>query len=78
MFFSFVIDHPDPGTLKHVFHLLWSGRGGKVHILRPLPRQQVTDSPSSYPQFIMVLPKQLWEDKLTEVKQKKSMVYKTK
>lgn len=69
MFFSFVIDHPDPGALKHVFHLLWSGCGGKVHILRPLPRQQVTYSTSSYPQFMLVLHKQLWEDKLTGVKQ---------
>lgn len=69
VFFSLVIDHPDPGALKHALHLLWRGRGGKVHILGPLPRQQVTHSTPSYPQLMLVLHKQLWEDKRTGVKQ---------
>lgn len=60
MFLSFVIDHPDPSTLEHAFHLLWGSCGGKVHILRSLPGQQVTYSTSSYPQFMLVLHKQLW------------------
>lgn len=66
MFLSFVIDHPDPGALEHAFHLLWGGRGGKVHILRSLPRQQVTHGTTSYPQLMLVLPKQLWKIKVQE------------
>lgn len=59
----FVVDHPDPGTLEHVFHLLWSGRGGEVHILWPLPRQQVPHSTSGYPQLKSVLLKELCQEK---------------
>lgn len=59
----FIVDHSDPGTLEHVFHLLWSGRGGKVHIFRPLPRQQVPDSTSRYPQLKLVLLKQLCRER---------------
>lgn len=66
---SFGIDHPDPSALEHALHLLRGGRGGKVHILRPPPRQQVADGASSYPQLMMVLHKQLWQDRLTGVKQ---------
>lgn len=66
MFLSFVIDHPDASTLEHAFHLLWGSRGGKVHILRSLPGQQVTYSTSSYPQFMLVLQKQLWEINVLE------------
>lgn len=62
MLLSFIIDHPDPSTFEHAFHLLWSGCGGKVHIIRPLPRQQVTYSTSSYPQLVLVLLKHLWEE----------------
>lgn len=68
MHLPFVIDHPDSGTLKHVFHLLRSGRGGKVHIFRPLPRQQVTNSTSGYPQLKLVLLKQLCREQ-TAVRQ---------
>lgn len=55
MLLSFIVDHPDPSTLEHMLHLLWSGCGGKVHIFRPLPGQQVAYSASSYPQLMLVL-----------------------
>lgn len=62
MLLSFIVDHPDPGALEHALHLLWSGCGGKVHIFGPLPRQQVSDGSSSYPQLMLVLLKHLWKE----------------
>lgn len=64
MFLSFIINHPDPSTLEHPLHLLWSGCGGKVHIFRSLPRQQVPYSTSCNPQLMLVLLKQLWEEQI--------------
>lgn len=59
MLLSFIVDHPDACGLKHALHLLRSGCCGKVHIFRPLPRQQVPYSTSGYPQLMLVLLKQL-------------------
>lgn len=61
MLLSFVVDHPDASFLEHLLHLLWSCCGGKVHIVRPLPRQQVPHRATSDPQLMLVLPKQLWK-----------------
>ncbi len=61
MLLSFIVDHPDPSTLEHALHLLWSGCGGKVNIFWTLPRQQVTYCTSGYPQLILVLLKQIWK-----------------
>lgn len=67
MFLSFVIDHPDACILEHVLHLFWSGRGGEVYIFGPLTGQQIPDSAPRYPQFVLVLFKQLWEGTDTEL-----------
>lgn len=65
MLLSFIVDHPDPSTLEHTLHFLWSGCGGKVYVFRLLPWQQVTHSPSSYSQLMVVLLKQFWKEKHT-------------
>ena len=59
MLLSFIVDHPDASGLEHALHLLWSGCCGKVHIFRPLPREQVPHSTSGYPQLMLVLLEQL-------------------
>lgn len=62
MLLSFIVDHPDPCSLEHALHLLWSSCGGKVHILRLLCRQQVPYSTSGNSQLVLVLLKHLWQD----------------
>lgn len=59
MFLPFIVDHPDPCLLEHVLHLLWSSRGGEVHILGRLPGQQVPHCAPSDPQLILVFLKHL-------------------
>lgn len=61
MLLPFIVDHPDPRCLEYALHLLWSGCGSKVHILWPLPCQEVTYCTPSYPQLKLVLLKKFCE-----------------
>lgn len=58
VFFSFVIDQPNPSRREHLLHLFGCSRSGEIHILRRHSAQQIPHGPSRDSQLVVLLLKQ--------------------